>query len=216
MKINQKSLNDLLSIMQPKNSMDMLRERREALLKRINQNTSASGNPGECDKNTGNDTTQTLMELSELDRQILAEIYEEKTRKLELERLKREETAAKNLREREKVLARHEATLNRYSFNKLLSADGKAHEMSTMVRSGVSVTLSGGVSAEDQAYGNKLVQKSQDIHRDLKESAEFGIAAAKVAARRRHNHMKQELEEAAAAKRRNRRIKAKKHIDVVL
>lgn len=216
MNINQKSLNDLLSIMQPKNSMDMLRERREALLKRINQNTSASGNPGECDKNTGNDTTQTLMELSELDRQILAEIYEEKTRKLELERLKREETAAKNLREREKVLAWHEATLNRYSFNKLLSADGKAHEMSTMVRSGVSVTLSGGVSAEDQAYGNKLVQKSQDIHRDLKESAEFGIAAAKVAARRRHNHMKQELEEAAAAKRRNRRIKAKKHIDVVL
>lgn len=216
MNIDQKGLNDLLSIMRPKNSLDMLRERREALLKRIDQNAPVTGKPGEGDKNTGNDTKQALMELGEIDRQIQGEIYEEKTRKLELERLKREEAAAKNLREREKILARHEGVLYRYSFNKLLSADGKAREIRTMVRSGVSVTLSKGISAEDEARGHKLLQKLDDIDRDLKESVEFGIAAAKVAARRRHNRMKQEIEEAALAKRRNRRIKAKKHINIVL
>ncbi|EMS70574.1 hypothetical protein [Ruminiclostridium cellobioparum] len=215
MNIDQKSLNDLLSIMRPKNSLDTLRERREALLKRMDRNTPVAGNPSEGDKNTG-DIKQVLMELGEIDRQIQAEIYEEKTRKLELERLKREEAAAKNLREREKILARHEGVLYRYSFNKLLSADGKAREMRTMVGPGVSVTLSGGISAEGKAHGDKLVQKLEDIDRDLKESREFGIAAAEVAARRRRNRMKQEIEEAALAKSRNRKIKAKKHINVVL
>lgn len=215
MNINQKNLNDLVSIMQPRSSLDMLKERREALLRNITPNISTAGNNENSETNVGKDIKHTIEELREIDQQIQAEIYEEETRKLEIERLKREEAAAKNFREREKVLARHEATLDGYSFNKLLSADGKARQLNTMAKSGVSVTLTNGPLPEDKGCGSSLTEKTEEINGDIKESVEYGIAAAEVAVRRKRERIKAEIEEAALEKKRNMK-KKKKHIDVVL
>ncbi|MDF2985419.1 MAG: hypothetical protein K0R50_929 [Eubacterium sp.] len=216
MNINQKSLNDLLSIMQPKNSLDMLREKREAQLKKINQGLSTSPDSG---KNDTNDSRQDFAELRAIDEQIQMEIYEEKSNKLELERLEREAAAAKSLRKKERASAEHQAVLERCSMNKLFSANRKSIELRTMVKSGVSVTLTKDFSASDKdGPVNKLFQKSEEINRDLRESSDFGIAAAKVAARRQNIRNQKENEEAALenSKRRKNKNKNKKHINIIL
>ncbi len=216
--VNEKGLNDLLSLMQPKNSLDRLREKREVLLRKINQSTST---PEDCFKsanNSENNTKQVFMELIAVDQQIQREVYEEKSKKLEIERLKNEEAAAKKFREKEKILARHEAALQRHSFNKLLSASCKFNELRITEKSGVSLTLSEAASSREGHSFSKLTEKSEEINRDIKESAELGIAAAKVAVRRRNNRIHDEIQEAASIKKQNRKSKIKsqykKHINL--
>ncbi len=218
--VNEKGLNDLLSLIQPRNSLDRLREKREVLMKKINQSAST---PGDCFKstdNSDNNTKQAFMELVALDQQILREVYEEKSKKLEIERLKNEVAAAKKFREKEKILARHEATLQRHSFNKLLSAGCKFNELRITEKSGVSLTLSEATSSGEGHSFSKLTEKSEEINRDIKESAELGSAAAKVAVRRRNNRINEEIQEAASIKRQNRKSKIKnkfkKHINLVV
>ncbi len=215
MNINQKSLNDLLSIMQPKSSLDLLREKREAQLKKINQGLSTSPDSG---SNDANDTKKAFSELQAIDEQIQMEIYEEKSNKLELERLEREEAAAKSLRKKQKASAEHQAVLERCSINKLFSAKRKS-ELRTMSKSGVSLTLTSDFSTSNRdSAGNRLMQKSEEIDRDLRESREFGIAAAKVAARRKNIRVKKENEEAALenSKSRKGKNKNKKHINIII
>lgn len=217
MNINQKSLNNLISIMQPRNSLDMLKEKREAQLKKLNQGLGTITDSGKDIKNATDSTKQAFAELRSIDEQILMEIYEEKSNKLELERLEREEATAKSLRQKENASAEHQAVLERCSMNKLFSAKRKSLELRTMVKSGVSVTLSEDLSTTGKdSTGNKLIQKSEEINRDIKEASEFGIAAAKVAVRRKNNQVKKENEEAAAAKIKNRKVKDKKYINVTI
>lgn len=216
MNINQKSLTDLLSIMQPKSSLDMLREKREAQLKKINQGLSTSPDSG---SNDANDTKKAFSELQAIDEQIQMEIYEDKSNKLELERLEREEAAAKSLRKKQKASAEHQAVLERCSINKLFSAKRKSVELRTMAKSGVSLTLTNDFSTSNRdSAGNRLMQKSEEIDRDLRESREFGIAAAKVAARRKNIRVKKENEEAALenSKSRKGKNKNKKHINIII
>jgi|GEM_PF-1432276 len=216
--VDEKYLKDLLSSIQPgKSSLDMLRERREALLKKINQGISNPGDGSEPPANPENDRKQAIMELMDIDQQIQREIYEEKSKKLEIERLKYEEAAAKKFREREIILARHEAALCRRSDTKLLSAGSKANGLKIIVKSGVSLTLREAAAAGDGSCLSKLTDKLDEINRDLKESAEYRIAAAKVAARRRNNRIKKEIQEAALQKNKNKRkSQSKKSINFVV
>ncbi len=218
--VNDRGLNDLLYLMQPKNSLDRLREKRETLLKKINQSTPTLKDSLKSANGSEYNVKQAFMELVAVDQEIQREVYEEKSKKLEIERLKNEEAAAKKFREKEKILARHEATLQRHSFRRLLSAGCKFNELRITEKSGVSLTLREAASTGDGNGFSKLSEKSEEINRDLKEAAELSIAAAKVAARRRKNRIDEETQEAASIKKQNRKSKIKsqyrKHINLVV
>lgn len=185
MSINQVGLNNLLSIVRPKSTLDELKERREGLWKKLNQ--GVNNNDGSIN------TKQVLLELGEADRQIQRATYEEESRKLELENLKREEAAAKKLRERERLLAKHERVLQNASMRKLLSASGKfsgygkfSAGTSFINGAGTCGAKTGDLSQYD------FMRKAEEINVDVKESVEFGIAAAEVARRRKRNELKEE------------------------
>lgn len=194
MSIDQIGLNKLLSIVRPKSNLDSLKEHRDGLWKKLNQGiNTGTGNP---DNNS--DMKQMITELAEADRQIQQATYEEESRKLELERLKREEAAAKSFREREKALAKNERALQNASMHKLLSAAGKYSVYRTTPGAGAIYSLSQGLPGINNAgYPPQgPLGKSEEINGDIKESVEFGIAAAEVSRRRKRNQMKEENEEA--------------------
>jgi hypothetical protein len=199
MRIDQNSLNDLLSMVHPQKTSDALREKREKILKNLQEND-------------GSDKKELIAELQGTERQIEMEVFEENSRKLELERLEREEASAKNSRERERALAEHERTLNNASMGKLFSAIGKA----SGIRNIAGKYRLGTPTATDANGFQSLKERVEDINRDLNESVKFGIAAAEVARRRKNNQIKAENEEAAAKNAAIRKKKNKKSINVSL
>jgi hypothetical protein len=204
MPIDQMGLNNLLANLNPKNNLTALREYRDGLQKKLEQ--EAIGNKEmlatQDNNNNNTDIKQVIVELQAADKQIQQTIYEEETRKLELERVKREEAAAKTLRDREKALARHEHVLMNASIGKLLSAAAKVSQCNSIGGAGIALSFSQSASktssTENSPYS--LTGKSNEIARDLKESVEFGIAAAEVARRRKANELKANIEEAACKK----------------
>lgn len=187
MAIDQTGLNSLLSTFQPQNNLTALRKYRENLFKKLNQ---AVTNPKHLNNNEKIDTKQIIVEIQSADKQIQQSMYEEQSRKLEIERLKQEEAFAKNLREKEKALAKHERILVNACFNKLLSAAGKFS---------VSKPLNSHCADNLAAFNNNTSRTSIDhntpIDRDLKESVAFGIAAAEVSRRRKNTEIKKQAEE---------------------
>lgn len=201
MPIDQVGLNTLLSVFRPKNYLETLREKREGIWKKLSSNV----------RDDSKDNKQVIADLQATDKQIQQEIYEEKSRKLELERLKREEAAAKNLRERERVYAAHERVLQTASINKLFSATCNAAEYRAMAKGGTPLLFNNGVYEKDGYTSNRLLEKTQEISGNIKESVEYGVAAAEVARRRKDNRIKLEIEvaltnEAARKKKRKRSI----------
>lgn len=184
MPIDQAGLNTLLSVFQPKNYLDTLREKRAGIWKKLSSNV----------RDGSKDNKQAIAELQAADQQIQQEIYEEKSRKLELERLKREEAAAKSLRERERAFATHERVLQTASINKLFSAIGNAAEYRAMAKGGTPLLFNNGLYEKDGYTRNYLLDKTQEINGNIKESVEYGAAAAEVARRRKNNRIKLENE----------------------
>lgn len=203
MSIDMKGLNNLLSIVQPKSNLDSLKEYRNGLWKKLSQgadtNDKKPGDPGKGDSGNQADIKRVFVELEAVDKQIQQASYEEQSRKLEEENLKREEAAAKKFREREKALAKHERALENASMRKLLSAAGKFTGYRTAAGTGINIVSPPGVSGinNDGCQQHSLTGKAEEINRDIKESVEFGIAAAEVARRRKQNERKEELEEDA-------------------
>lgn len=192
MPIDSRYLNNLMPIIQPKNNLDSLKEYRNGLWKKLSQGANTSdkkpGGPEKSDSGTQVDIKRVFVELEAVDKQIQQASYEEQSRKLEEENLKREEAAAKKLREREKALAKHERVLENASMRKLLSATGKFPEYRTVAGTGI---------ISDGCQQKSFMGKAEEINRDIKESVEFGIAAAEVARRRKQNERKEETEAAA-------------------
>ncbi|CUH97276.1 hypothetical protein P22_3403 [Propionispora sp. 2/2-37] len=180
MSIDQAGLHTLLSTLQPKTNLAALKERRDNLWQKLNQQAT---NPSASQS----DTKQIVAELSAADQQLQQATYNEVNRKLEIERCKREAEAAKKLREKEKKLAKHERVLYNASMNKLFSAIGNLSQYQA---------LSGTGAVAPGAPGSGLPDKASEIDRDLKESVQFGIAAAEVARRRKHTQQKLAIEEA--------------------
>lgn len=202
MPIDQAGLNNLLSMVYPKSNLQALREYRDGLQKKLEQGVGNSNSETTTNSDSTNnraDTKQVIVELQSIDKKIQLGVYEEETRRLELERVKREEALAKNLREREKTLAKHECVLYKASMNKLFSAINNFSQAQTMAGLGMAFSFSQH-SSETNHNGypaNSLEGKVEEINRDLRESNEFGIAAAEVARRRKNNQAKVEIEEAA-------------------
>lgn len=181
MSIDQAGLNTLLSTLQPKTNLTVLKERRDSLWQKLNQQAT---NPSASQS----DTKQIVAELSAADLQLQQATYDEVNRKLEIERCKREADTAKKLREKEKKLAKHEQVLYNASMNKLFSAIGNLSQYQAL--SGTGTTAAPGASSSG------LPDKAGEIDRDLKESVQFGIAAAEVARRRKRTQQKLAIEEA--------------------
>ncbi|WP_371360905.1 hypothetical protein [Sporomusa malonica] len=218
MPIDQMGLNNLLANLYPKSNLTALREYRNGLQKKLEQ--TANGNKemlAKQDNNNNTDSKQVIVELQAADKQIQQTIYEEETRKLELERLKREEAAAETLRKREKALAKHEHALSNASMSKLLSAATKSSQVNTMDGLGMTFSFSQ-PSSEPSNIGNaphSLTGKVDEIERDLKESVELGIAAAEVARRRKDNELKANIEEAACKKAKKEKVK-KRNVNITI
>ncbi len=218
MPIDQMGLKNLLAIVNPKSNLTALREYRERLQKKFEQETY--NKPTEMianhnSSNTNTDTKQVILELQAVDKQIQQSVYEEETRKLELERLKREEATAKSAREREKALAKHERALNNASMNKLYSAISNNSQAQTMAGSGMTFSFCPSASeANNNAHPQySLEGKVKAIDRDLKESTEYGIAAAEVARRRKTNQLKADIEEASC---KNAKKAKKKNVNITI
>jgi len=204
MPINQSSLNSILSMAQSKSNYDILTEKQNGILKKLNQLIDNSTN----DK-TKVDNKQLISELQETNKQIQQAIYDEKTTQLELQRLQLEEETGKSYRDRERAFAKHEDVLLNASMSKLFSAKSKLSQFSKMA--GGKITIKDMANMTSQGAGQNylpknLLDKVDDINRDLKESAEYGKAAAEVARRRKKNQLKADLEESHKRK--------KKHINV--
>lgn len=218
MPIDQMGLNNLLAIVNPKSNLTSLREYRERLQKKFEQ--EAYNNPPETivnhnSSNTNTDNKQVIVELQAVDKQIQQSVYEEVTRKLELERMKSEEATAKSAREREKALARHERALNNASMNKLYSAISNNSQAQTMAGSGMTFSPCPSSSEENNNAHPQysLEGKVEAIERDLKESTEYGIAAAEVSRRRKNNQLKADIEEASC---KNAKKAKKKNVNITI
>lgn len=198
--IDQRGLNNMLYIVKPRNGLDSLKKKRAELLNKFFQGISNSNeNARSCNENT-------IKELQSVEKNIQQAIFEEKSLKLKLERMKIEEKAVKKLRKREILLAKHEAVLYNASYRKLFSALGKASRLRIMIRDGATLSLRGGYAENRNCEHKKdeLSEEVDEIKRDLKEAAEYRKAADIVARRRRNTRMK-ETAEKKAAERRNRR-----------
>jgi hypothetical protein len=189
MPIDQMGLNNLLAIVNPKSNLTALKEYREGLQKKFEQEV----------RNTNTGNKQAIVELQAVDNQIQQTIYEEERQKLELERLKREAATAKNAREREKALAKHERALDNASMKKLYSAISNNSQVQTMAGLGLSFSFCQPSSESNNTAHPQysLEGKVEEVERDLKESSEYGIAAAEVARRRKCNQLKADIEESA-------------------
>lgn len=218
MPVDQKGLHNLLAALNPKNNLTVVREYRQGLQKKLEQ--AAGGGkamPDKEDKTKTNDIKQVVVELQAADKQLQQAIYEEKTRKLELERVKNEAAAAKKLRDREKALARHERVLLNASVGKLLAAAGKVSQCNSIGGAGMTVSCNW-PPAKPEGAGTSpysLTGKSAEIERDLKESVAFGIAAAEVARRRKANALKADGEEAAGNKGKKEKAN-KRRINIII
>jgi hypothetical protein len=203
MPIDQIGLNNLLTMVNPQNNLTALRKQREQLQRKLNQETSYTTPNTQTNhddsNNTSTDSKQIIVELAAVDKQIQQSVYEEETRKLELERLKQEEAMAKNAREREKRLAKHERALTNASMAKLSSAISNSAHAQSMAKSGMSFSFCQPSSEANSHIHSQysLEGKIEATERDLKESVEYGIAAAEVARRRKNNQLKADIEEAA-------------------
>lgn len=195
MAIDQAGLNSLLATFMPKNNMTALREQRANLLQKLQQ--SDTGNQ-DGDRQQPGDIKQQLRELVAVDQEIAQKLYDEISKKLEEKRLEREAAIAKKERDRERALAKHERLLVNRSLSKLLSAAGKAgHPGQACIGA-----FSGG-SQEDKPY-------ISEVDRDLRESVQYGIAAAEVAVRRKNAEAKAQIEENAERKKAAHKKKTKR------
>ena len=195
MAIDQAGLNSLLATFMPKNNMAALREQRANLLQKLQQ--SDTGNKDGDRQQTGAIKHQ-LRELVAVDQQIAQRLYDDISQKLEEKRLAREAAIAKKERDRERALAKHELLLVNRSMGKLLSAAGKVSQPG---QSCIGV-FSGG-SQEDKTY-------ISEVDRDLRESVQYGIAAAEVAGRRKNAEVRAQIEENAEKKQAAHRKKSKR------
>lgn len=186
MAIDQAGLNSLLATFMPKNNMAALREQRAHLSQKLQQRIDTGNKAG--DRQQTGDIKHQLRELAAVDQQIAQRLYDEISQKLEEKRLAQEAAIAKKERDRERALAKHERLLVSRSIGKLLSAAGKAsHPGQSCIGA-----LSGG-SQEDKTY-------ISEVDRDLRESVQYGIAAAEVAVRRKNAEAKAQIEENAERK----------------
>ncbi|CQR71739.1 hypothetical protein SOV_05370 [Sporomusa ovata DSM 2662] len=218
MPIDQMGLNNLLAIVNPQSNLTALRNYREGLQKKLEQklhNNTTETIVNHDSSNTNTDDKQVIAELQSVDKQIQQTVYEEETRKLELERLKREASTAKNAREREKTLAKHERALDNASMNKLYSAISNNSQVQTMAGLGMSFSFCQPSSASNNSTHPQysLEGKVEETERDLRESAEYGIAAAEVARRRKNNQLKADIEEAAC---KNAKKAKKKTVNITI
>ncbi|TWH47109.1 hypothetical protein [Sporomusa sp. KB1] len=218
MPIDQMGLNNLLAIVNPQSNLTALKNYREGLQQKLEQklhNNTTDTIVNHDSSNTNTDDKQVIVELQTVDKQIQQTIYEEETRKLELERLKREESTAKNARERGKALARHERALDNASMNKLYSAISNNSQVQTMAGLGMSFPfcLPSSESNNSTHPQYSLAGKVEETERDLKESTEYGIAAAEVACRRKNNQLKADIEEAAC---KNAKKAKKKTVNITI
>lgn len=205
MHIDQKGLNYLLSAIQPKSSQDALRKKRGDLIKKLNNGVISNKGNG---KAAGN--KQLLMEFKSIDKQIQMAIYEEKSLKLRLERLKLEEATTANPRKKERILAEHESLLHNASMGKLLSASEKSSRLKITIGDGAVLSLSGRCPGDrgGESTQHGIKDEFAEINSDIKEAIKYGMEAAEVARRRRHNQVNEAIEEAAkksAAKKRKRK-----------
>ncbi|KYZ76731.1 hypothetical protein AXX12_09985 [Anaerosporomusa subterranea] len=196
MAIDQTGLNSLLTTLTPKNNMAALREQRVNLLQKLQQRTDIGKTDG--GQQQAGDIKQEIHELAAVDQQIAQEMYDEISKRLEEERLEREAAFAKKERDRERALAKHERLLENRSMSKLLSAAGKAsHPGEPYIGA-----FSGG-SQGDKTYVS-------DADHDLRESVQYGIAAAEVATRRKNAEAKAQIEERTEKRQAAHRKKTKR------
>lgn len=216
MGMDQNGLNSLLAGLQPKSNLSALRDYRAGLWNKLRQaadrQQSGDGKPDQA--NLGQD----IKELSELDKKIAQEVYDEETKKLETERLKLEELAAKNGREKERALAKHERVLQNASMRSLLSAAGKISAGQPLFSSGAVVNslYVDGKNAGQENSSSFFNEYTAGIDRDLKESVQYGIAAAEVSVRRKKAESKAQIEEAAQRHQAERKKKAKHSINIMV
>jgi hypothetical protein len=195
-----------MSIAAPKSSLDLLKEKQESILKKLSQ--------GEAVNDSSTDNKQNIVELKATAANIQLAVYEEKSRKLEIERLKIEESTAINAQKRGKVLAKHESILRNASMHKLLSAKSDYNGLKDMAGDGGPLPHGKVLSQDSDSYlPHNLTEKADEINCKVKESAELGKEAAEVAFRRKGNRIKEKAEESIKKKAEAKR-KSRKHIDV--
>lgn len=205
MSIDQASLNMLQAMANPKSQLTALKEYRDGLQNKLEQATrnQTTVNADNQTNNASSDRKQVIVELQAADKQLQQTIYEEETRKLELERLKREAAMAKNQRQRAKALANHERALTNASTGKLLSAAIKNSQYQASGGTEPSLSLISPSPAEatgSQSPQSGFASKAAEIQSDLKEAVDYGIEAAEVARRRKDAEIKAAGEEAAEKK----------------
>ena len=214
MGMDQSGLNRLLAELQHKSKLTALRDYRAGLWSKLSQTADQHNGDSNTDQAKRG---QDIKELAALDKQIAQEVYEEKTRKLETERLELEEAAAKNERERERLLAKHERVLQNASMRSLLSAAGKVRAGQPLFSGGAA----GGIHADGKRTGQGnsssfFNEYTTGIDRDLRESVQYGIAAAEVSARRKRTETKAQIEEAAQRHQAERRRKAGQSVNILI
>ena len=187
MAINQTGLNSLLAAFLPKSNLTALREQRATLLQKLQQKIDTGSKGGERPQAAG--IKEQLRELVAVDQQIAQNLYDEISHKLTEQRLAREAAIAKKERDRERALAKHERFLVNRSWSKLLYAACKTGQPGPF---GVGAVDGG--SQEDKTY-------TSEVDNDIRESVQYGIAAAEVAVRRKNAEVKAQIEENAEKKR---------------
>jgi hypothetical protein len=184
MPINQIELNNLLSVLQPKDTLTALRKHREDLLKQLTQQTTADSNvlnPYSVHINNN----QTVTDLQSTNVALQQALYESVSNKLENQRLDREKAAAKLMYQSDKSLAAHEQILAAASREKMSSALSKIAVCWNMSKSGTSPAT----SLENSNPNNPTdipQNMNNEIDQDIKQSIELNTAANDVVRRQKH------------------------------
>lgn len=194
MPINQIELNNLLSVLQPKDTLTALRKHREDLLKQLAQQTTTDStllNP----YSVHIDNKQTVTDLQSTNVALQQALYESVSNKLENQRLDREKAAAKLMYQSEKSLAAHERILAAASRKKMSSALSKIAVCWNMSKSGTSPATF--LENSNPNSPTDIPQNTNnEIDQDIKQSIELNTAANDVARRRKHTEIKKAAEEA--------------------
>lgn len=210
MSIDQASLNMLQAMANPKSQLTALKEYRDGLQNKLEQATrnQPTVNADHQTNNASSDRKQVIVELQAADKQIQQTIYEEETRKLELERLKREAAMAKNQRERAKALAKQERALTNASTGKLLSAAIKnsQYQASGGTEPSLSLSPSPAETTGSQSPQSGFTTKTAEIQSDLNEAVDYGIKAAEAARQRKDAELKAAGEEAAEKRQKKQKL----------
>lgn len=192
MPINQIELNNLLSVLQPKDTLTELKKHRDNLLKQLTQQTTTDSDILKP-YSVHIDTKQIITDLQSTNIALQQSLYEVVNNKLENERLDREKAAAKLMYQSEKSLAAHERILTTASRKKMSSALSKIAVCWNRAQSGISPA-----TFLENSNQNNPIDVSQnmnnEIDQDIKQSVELNTAANDVA--RRQKHIKKAAEEA--------------------